>query len=255
MTLATINAVWIGSRLGAMHAACLRSFVRHGHRTVLHVYSQPHDVPDGVELADAGELLPESRMMRHSQSGSLALFSDFLRYEILQQGLGLYVDCDAFCLGPIEDADQVFGFESRNCVTTSVLKLPTGSPVLDSLSAIKDERAFIPPWMGSKRKRRYRRRARLGMPVKIQDMPWGTTGPQALTWYVKEYGLERYAAPIDTFYPVHYYQTPLLLDPGLAIEDITTPRTRLLHLWSQKLKDVDFSRVTSSSPLGTILSS
>jgi hypothetical protein len=183
----------------------------------------------------------------------VALFSDFLRYEILQQQLGAYVDCDFFCLQPLEDSDFIFGWESTNYIASGALKLPTNSAVLSELTRIKDMRAFIPPWASPRRKLYYRWRARLGMPVAIQDMPWGYVGPYALTWYLKQHGLEKYAAPIDVFYPVHFNQTALLLDPDLRIEDITTPRTRLLHLSNEKLKGADLSQIASSSPLGTIL--
>jgi hypothetical protein len=255
MTLATINSIWIGPKLGPIHAACLRSFARHGHRTILHVYEQPVDVPDGIELSDANDLLSKSRMIRHSVTGSPAIFSDLLRYEILKKGLGLYVDCDCYCLRPIEDTDYIFGFESTDFVATGVLKLPPDCPVVEYLCRLKDERPLIPPWASAKRQLYYRWRARLWVPVKIQDMPWGFAGPQALTWYLKQGGLERHAEPIDVFYPVHFNQTALLLDADLRIDDITTRRTRLLHLSNEKLKRVALSEISPSSPLGMILAS
>lgn len=255
MQLPVINAVWIGSRLGPVHAACLRSFVRHGHKVVLHVYGRPEDAPDGVELANAEDLLPGSRIVRYSRGGSPAIFANLLRYELLKKGLGLYVDCDCYCLRPIENADYIFGYEATGFINNAVLKLPQDCPVLEDLCRLKDARRFIPPWAGEKWKMYYTWRARLGMAVKIQDMPWGYTGPFALTWYLKEHGLDQYAAPIDHFYPVHAGQTALLLDPELRIEDITTRRTRLLHLSNEKLKGVDIASVPPSSPLGTILAS
>ena len=253
MTLAMINAVWVGPKLGPVHAACLRSFVRHGHRTVLHVYEQPADVPDGVELADAGELLPSSRIIRHRMSGSLALFSDLLRYEIQKKELGLYVDCDCYCLRPLEDAEYIFGWESAASIANGVLKLLPNSQALANLLAIKDTRVFDTPWASAKRRAYQRLRACLGVPVKIQDMPWGFTGPRALTWYLKQHGLERHARPIDTFYPVHWDQVPLLLDPGLTIADLVTPRTLILHLANEKLRHFDITTVPPTSPLGVIL--
>lgn len=255
MPLATVNAVWIGPRLGPVHAACLGSFLRHGHRVVLHVYETPADLPAGVELADAEELLPQSRIVRYTNGGGLAIFSDMLRYELIRKGLGLYVDCDCYCLAPIEDGDFIFGYESADIVTNAVLKLPPDCPVLGKLRALKDMRGFVPPWTSERRRMYYKWRARLGFPVRIQDMPWGYTGPSALTWYLREAGLEGHAQPIDRFFPVHYSQTPLLLDPALRIEDITTPRTRLLHLYNEKLRKADLGRVPPSSPLGAILES
>ena len=140
-----INAIWIGPELGQVQAACLRSFLRHGHRVVLHCYERPKDTPAGVEIADATRLLPETRIIRHA-TGSLSLFADLLRYEILGAGMGLYVDCDVFCLRPIEDADYIFGLENSDRINSAVLKLPANCPVLAELRAIKNSPVFAPPW-------------------------------------------------------------------------------------------------------------
>lgn len=51
-----INTVWIGKKLGPVHAACLRSFVRHGHDVVLHCFELPEDTPEGVRFFDAARL-------------------------------------------------------------------------------------------------------------------------------------------------------------------------------------------------------
>jgi hypothetical protein len=100
---------------------------------VLHCYERPSDTPEGVQLADASTLLPQSRIIRHRETGSLALFSDILRYEIIGKGLGIYVDCDVFCLRPIEDADYIFGWESDTFFASGVLKLPPDCPTLSAL--------------------------------------------------------------------------------------------------------------------------
>jgi hypothetical protein len=64
--LPAVHAFWIGGGLGPMHVACLKSFVRIGHRTVLHVYDDPADAPPGIELADAAKILPRDRIITHS---------------------------------------------------------------------------------------------------------------------------------------------------------------------------------------------
>lgn len=57
--MSIINSVWIGKKLGPVHAACLRSFVRHGHEVVLHTFERPEDTPDGVKIFDAKLLMDE----------------------------------------------------------------------------------------------------------------------------------------------------------------------------------------------------
>src|SRR5690606_33677576 len=107
MPLPTINAVWIGRQMGPMHAACLQSFIDTDHLVVLHTYGEVEDAPRGVVYSDARQLLPEEDLVRH-RNGSFALSSDYMRYEIMRLGLGLYIDCDVYCLEPIDDADYIF---------------------------------------------------------------------------------------------------------------------------------------------------
>ena len=81
--LEVCNTLWVSGDLGPVLAACLASFVAKGHRVILHCYDLPSDVPAGVETADAALIVPASRIIRHKDTGSLALFSNLFRYELL----------------------------------------------------------------------------------------------------------------------------------------------------------------------------
>jgi hypothetical protein len=253
--LATINSVWVGQKLGPIHAACLASFARHGHHVKLYCYDVPQDLPAGVEPVDAATVMPASKIIRYRAGGSLALFSNLFRYELLAVDPGLYVDCDVYCLKPIDDEDYIFGWERDDVINNAVLKLPPDSPALAGLREIGRTRVLIPEWVGPNRRTYYKMRAMVGMPVSISDMPWGTTGPLAVTWHIQQHGLDRLASPIDDFYPVHFDQTPNLFDPGLTIPDITTSRTRLIHLYHNRLQRTlaRSEQIPPSSPLGQML--
>jgi len=245
--LPVVNATWVGPTLGPIHAACLRSFVRHGHRTILHVYEPPTDLPEGVELADANLLLPKSDRIRPG------IFSDLLRYELLASGAGLYVDCDVFCLRPIEDEDYVYGWTKTGFINGAVLKLPPDCPALAGLLRMKDIRWSIPPWLSWKRRVYGLARLAVGMPLGLDDLPWGSTGPVALTWFLRRHKLEIHAQPVDAFYPTEYREHDLV-NPDLRIEEIITPRTTLLHLFHQNLVKGELRDIPSTSPLGRLIS-
>lgn len=66
-----INTIWIGGEMGPVHAACLRSFIRHGHDILLHCYERPKDAPHGVQFFDARKLMNENEIMRHKKTGTL----------------------------------------------------------------------------------------------------------------------------------------------------------------------------------------
>ena len=53
MSLPIVASLWIGGRLSFLEQVCLKSFVDHGHRTILYTYGAVAGVPDGVEVLDA----------------------------------------------------------------------------------------------------------------------------------------------------------------------------------------------------------
>jgi hypothetical protein len=246
-----VNAFWYGPRLGVVHAACLRSFMRHGYRVVLHVYEPPEDVPAGIELFDAAKLMSRDRIVPYRGTESFSFAANLYRYRILQAGLGYYVDCDIFCLKPLPEADYVFGWEDLHLVNNAVLKAPADSELVRRLVEMAEDRSMIPPWFERREQRRLKWRRRLGRPVHPSAMRWGTTGPGLLSYLVKELGLQQHALPIDTFYPLHYNQIALLTDPGLSLHDLVTPRTVGLHLYNANLKD---PVIPPGSPLAEVVS-
>jgi hypothetical protein len=230
MTL-DVNMFWHGPRLGLVHAACLRSFQRHGHRVVLHCYEPPKDLPDGVDLFDAADIMPLEGLLRNKETDSVALGADRYRYRMIAAGHGLYADCDMFCLRPISDAPYIFGKEQDNMVNCAFLKFPSNSDLAKALLAATHDPYFIPPWFKHHKQVKLKLKKKFGRPVQVGRHPWGVWGPQLLTYLVEKLGHLDKAAAIDRFYPVHPWQTSLLHDPGLRLSDIVTPRTEAVHLW------------------------
>ena len=231
-----INMFWDGAQLGPVHAACVRSFLRHGHRVVLHCYTPPSDRPEGLELFDATRIMPRSDLLVNRTTGSVALGVNRYRYRMLAEGMGIYADCDMYCLRPIPDADYIFGWEDERNINNAFLKYPADSALARMLVA-ETQSEFSPPRaVGRRRKFLLRARKTLGFPQSVRDMPWGVWGPHLLTDCVRRLGLEEKAQPIDIFYPLHCFNTALLFEPGLRIEDLATPRTQAIHLW-HKMQD------------------
>lgn len=228
--LAVVNSLWIGNRLGPVHAGCLRSFLRNGHRVVLHVFDRPDDVPEGVELFDAQRLMARSEIVAHETTGSLALASDIYRYRILRAGLGIYVDCDVYCLRPIQQEEFLFGWESDKAINGAVLGLPSQHPALNELITASSDPHFIPWWYRSTKRRLLRLRKAMRLPVPVSRHRWGVIGPQLLTNVTRRHEIAASAKPIDVFYPVSYQNTNLLFDRGLSWPDIATNRTLGVHL-------------------------
>jgi hypothetical protein len=156
-----------------------------------------------------------------------------------------------FCLRPIADADYFFGWETGKSINNAILKMPVDCPALAALIAIKDSPHFLPPWR-KKRPQRWQWLRRGAALLPLEQLPWGTTGPDALTYYAKQHGLTHLASPIDRFYPVHWDQVSLLFDPGLPLEALTTPRTDAIHLYNSKFAPFAANGMPPHSPLWQI---
>jgi hypothetical protein len=251
LNLPVANAVWIGNKLGPVHAMCFRSFILAGHRLRLHCFSPPSDVPDGVEIADARALMSEDRIVRYRKGGSYSLFSNLFRLMILKAGLGLYVDCDVFCLRPIPDNDYIFGFENSEFLNGAVLKLPSDSEMMRGLSAIATDPDFVAPWFRPRKRAWLAFRKAMGFPAGIQIYRWGDLGPIATTYYARQAGVIGKAAPAEVFYPVSHDRAQVLLEPGLSLGGLVTDRTLTVHLYNEKLRAfLSQKPIPPDSPLG-----
>jgi hypothetical protein len=230
-----VATLWIGDALGKVERACLRSAMRLGHPVTLYCYREPAGVPHGVTIADAAQIVPEDRVVRYP-NGSVALFSNLFRYEAQRQGIGTWIDTDVYLLRPLDLAGPyLFGYEYPGMLNTAVLRLPSDSPILPGLIAPFDERT-IPAWLSWRERWRATRRLRRDGRSDVARMPWGATGPRALTALARRHGLERWASPIETFYPVHYSQAAWVLDPAMTIDRIAAPGTIAIHLWNEVIR-------------------
>jgi hypothetical protein len=234
-TLPTCNALWIGGDLGPISAACLASFARQGHRTVLYSYDTPGDVPPSIELADAASILPRERIVRHKKTGSVSLFSDLFRYELLRRDLGLWIDCDVYCVRPVALSGYVFGWEQEGGLNGAVLGLPANEPALERLIALFDATSPVPPWLPKKARDEFMARKAAGDEFTLADLPWGAAGPAALTHVLYEAGLTRHAQPRSVFYPLTARDLGFLLQDGVDPYPYITPQTLTVHLWNEML--------------------
>jgi hypothetical protein len=234
-SLAHIATLWIGEALGPVERACLKSVIRQGHSLSLYCYRRPEGVPAGIEIRDAAEILPEDRIIRH-ESGSVALFANWFRYELQRRGLGTWVDCDVYLVAPLESAlPYLFGEQGPGSINVGVFRAPPDSPLLPPLLALFEERR-VPHWLPWRPKLSAYARLLTSGRSGLSKMPWGSAGPRAASALAKELGLFRLAAPRDVLYPVHWRDAEWIRDPALSLDDMITPRTLCVHIWNQQIK-------------------
>lgn len=255
-SLPIICALWVGNHLNAIACACLKSFLKHGHRVHLYSYVAIDNVPDGIMVLDGNQIVDASKIIKHEKSGSFALFSDIFRYELLQKRDNIiYVDCDVYCLKPmhIPKHGYLYGFESASHINGAVLALPKDSPLLNSLTNLSRLETFTPEWYSSYDKLRLKIKRLFGYAKNISQMGWGVLGPSAITYYAHQWQVADLAQPISVLYPIHYEETYKLLDANVKMDDIISDVSICLHLYNETLKSVDFAQLPAQSILAKIL--
>ncbi|GGZ85369.1 hypothetical protein GCM10007161_16600 [Ignatzschineria indica] len=256
--LPIINALWIGDQLGAISRACLTSFVMRGHQVHLHTYGEIKDLPEGVMIKDANEIIDKSKIIKHKKTGSYALFSDIFRYELLRQtdNNNIYVDCDVYCIKPLSVPKHgyLLGYEDDYTINGAVLALPSDSDLLRNLLNIAYDSTFIPPWFSKSKQIKLKIKKSFRISVNIEDMPWGIIGPSAITYYVNQLKLEDYIEDIDIFYPIHCKSViSFLTKYQLDVSEVLTTRTRTIHLYNEMLKEVDLESLSSKTIMYSLL--
>ena len=236
MMLERLNTFWDGPRLGYLEQLSVMSALEQGHAYTVYSYEPDRldGVPEGAELRDAREVMTDPRRTKYFAGRYKALGTDFFRYELLAKGLGYWVDLDLIFLRPLDlDTPYVFGWEGKGSLNGAVLKIPSGSAMLEALRTIP-ERNWCPPFYGPRRRLAYYWR-RLRGDVELDDMPWGVAGPAMITYLAKELGLAGQAQAKPVFYPLDYADAPLLFEPAERMAPVIALETRAIHMWHSRL--------------------
>ncbi len=229
------TTLWIGPSLSPLERACFRSVMRAGHPLILYCYDEPAGIPEGVEVRDAATILPRESIIRH-RTGSVSLFSNWFRYELQRQGAGIWIDSDIYLLRPItENRSFLFGFEDVGIINTAILRLPPDSSLLTRLLKIFEEDS-VPAWLPRRPRLNAWWRLKTQGRTGLSEMPWGVTGPRALTALAAEEGVTHWALPPHIFYPLHYTQADRILDPAFSLADMTASDSVAIHLWNENIK-------------------
>jgi hypothetical protein len=230
----TVRSFWHGGELPPHCWLCLQSFIDLGHRFVLYSYEETR-APPGVAVRDAREIVPQSRIFFYKDgpgAGSVAAFANLFRYRLLFSKGGWWVDADVLCLSPdLPTEESAFAWQAEGSIGNAVLRFPKGSPVLAKL-CFELEKTIS---------------------VKGDALRWGEIGPDLMTRLIKDDGLDNHALPPRAFYPLHWSEFELLLQPDKT--GYVLRRTRgslLLHLWHEMFRRANLASL-SPPPSGSYL--
>jgi hypothetical protein len=233
-----IGALWIGGALSYLEQLCLKSFVDAGQAIRLYSYEPVPNVPEGVETADAGAILPRTGFLRHERTGSPALHSDIFRYHLLaQEERMIWADTDAYCVRPFTtETGHFYAWESARGVNGGVLGLPRDSETLARLLEFTRDEFPVPEWYDEVYRLRLRAAHDAGRPVHVSEQPWGVWGPHALTHFLKATGEIRFAMPRATLYPFAFEDRRVMLRPGIDTAAYVTAETFSIHFYGRRMR-------------------
>lgn len=205
-----VQGLWIGTELSVMERLSIASFLTHGHEYHLYIYDDVKNIPQGVIVRDANEILPASMIFQYKHSKSYAGFANFFRYQLLLAKGGWWADTDVICLKPFSFPEEyVFASEENNgtqIANNGIIKAPVASDVM----------AYACQICRSKNP---------------EQLMWGETGPRLLDEAVRLFSLEKYLKPSQVFSPLGYVDWAKVLDPGANL--VLDQTTYAVHLWNE----------------------
>jgi len=245
--LEPIQMLWVRGDLSRMELLSLRSFLAQGHPVHLYTYDAPTNLPAGVDVLDARDVVPEDLApngeMPAFSKGSYGAFSDFFRYRLLFERGGWWSDLDVVAIRPwagfpeivtASTNEQGFGIAANGFA----MRFPAGHEVL--------------------------RKCLEALPAdKLHLMAIDETGPQLLQRVLGRAGVAEYAQLPEVFAPVPWnaaWQSlrsrrerfsldelkQRLRRPHLSIR--LTKRSVAVHLWNEMWRHDGIDKNTRHHP-------
>lgn len=242
-----IQMLWVRGDLSRMERLSLRSFLAQGHPVHLYTYDPPANVPFGVEVRDAREIVHEK--FAPSERGDLfgrgtyGVFSDYFRYCLLYQKGGWWADLDVVAIRPWTGLPCALTASTHEksygkIANGFVLRFPIGHEIIARcLQAIP--------------------------PEKVCELSGAETGPLLLHKVLGTEGLTAYAQSPEVFSPVPWNANWQLLRTArerLTLEELKqkirrphmsvrfTRKTVAIHLWNDMWRKGEFDKDTKYHP-------
>ncbi|WP_179944664.1 hypothetical protein [Vibrio sinaloensis] len=226
--------------MSRLEYVCLNSFVKQGHEVYLYVYDEVGNIPPGVIVVDANSIINKDEIFTYGGitgkgKGSYAGFANYFRYKMLKMYDNTYwVDADVICLKPFVINSPVdVCYESELFVNNAVVGVRHANhPLFEALVYYCEKPFEIKKWDDYKQviKKIYGRY--IGR-SSFEYLPWGTTGPKALTGFSRQFNI--LPCHSDKYYPIASDQwKDIFFHSGISLDCLS--ESRGLHLWNEQLR-------------------
>lgn len=232
MALKEIASLWIGSPPSYLEHVVIKSYLAAGHAMTVYSDRPEGEFPSGVQVIPPMAITPDLAMP-HPNAGykAMAVYSDVFRLYLLMRRDVIWVDMDAYCTQAFDfSGDDVFGQGEGDIIPNGILGFATNSPVpqflLDEMRGVNPK----PIWLRDKVKTQLAEVSSWA----LTDLPWGVTGPRALTHALRKYDLHDLAHPKEVFYStLGALAWKELFAPPDGPSTLITPLTKSVHFFGR----------------------
>ncbi len=232
-----VASLWIGEKLNYLNQLCLISHVRHGHPTTLFCTDKVSNVPDGITVRPAAEIMQiDMEIVRQTSESYL---SNVFRYKMIQATDAVWIDCDAFCHKPFPDEmlNIYAGHGFRGALNCGVVCIPKQGELIHRLLDYYDNLPDAPAWFNTQQRKRLEKQDKnLPHAVRIYNAERTAFGPQAFTYFAQQTGDYDRALSHDYLYPVPFQLNDVFFDPYGRVEGHFTDSTLSVHLYTNGTK-------------------
>ncbi|XAT62512.1 hypothetical protein GN278_02500 [Rhodobacteraceae bacterium Araon29] len=242
--------LWVEGPLSFLEQLCIVSFLDAGQNVRLYVYNDVPNVPKGVEVCDARDILSTEEFITHTRTGSVAPHADKFRYLMLAKHSDIiWADTDAYCVRPFTtDNGHFHGWTAPHEINNGVLRLPARGKVLADLIKLTSDPYGIPPWLPKWQRKELQAAKDAGNPRHAGEMEWGIWGPRALTWALKHHNQVKYALPQPTLYPVPFKDRRMMGRPNRPVEELLEEDTYSIHFWGRRMRRFFITKYDGAPP-------
>ena len=232
-----VASLWIGPRLHYLNQICLLSHVRQGHPTTLYCTEPVSNVPEGVTVLPATDIMDINMDIVRQTSESF--LSNVFRYKMIQKTDAIWIDCDAYCHKPFPDEMQnIFaGHGFRGALNCGVVSIPRDGELIHQLLDYYDNLPAAPAWFNKQQRKKIEKQdPSLPQAVRIYNAERTAFGPQAFTYFAQQTGDFEKALSHDYLYPVPFQLNDIFYDPHGRVEGHFTENTLSVHLYTNGTK-------------------
>ncbi|MBB3144027.1 hypothetical protein FHS21_000410 [Phyllobacterium trifolii] len=243
-----ICTFWFGPSLRFVDRICLASMLLAGHRVRLFSYGDIENIPAGIEVHDAEQILPRDTFARINRNFpattpgvSILQFSDLFRVMLMKYDQGAWLDTDVYLLKPfLPSPDKPYlAHDTLTRLGVSALYLPMDNPIISDFVAYIQGTEVLPDWLGFHRRVIKPALARWnGKEVTTAMIGHTVFGNDGISRLARRHGFFTDAAPKQSFYYWTGRDALRIFDPRYGLEPTRHKDFIGFHIHKKKPTDL-----------------